>query len=213
MEVGRLRPRRLPMRLRRAPTSICTGTRSQQQRVNRGSGRSFSTTRKLGQRGWHGQQDPRGRRPDSTRSSPAHHDGDTNCHHYPEVKMFMGSARSESMGETHMFRKLVGLAAAGVVAAGVGTAVPASAAQASMQLSPATTTVAKGGDVALTVKVDTGGQAVNAIQFYINLPSRLHCSSITPVTTGWPNSFAPPNSCTDTLAAFVVYSNGGTSFN
>ncbi|HEX2809128.1 MAG TPA: cohesin domain-containing protein [Kineosporiaceae bacterium] len=128
-------------------------------------------------------------------------------------KMFMGSARSESMGETHMFRRLVGLAAAGVVAAGVGTAVPASAAQASMQLSPATTTVAKGGDVALTVKVNTGGQAVNAIQFYINLPSRLHCSSITPVTTGWPNSFAPPNSCTDTLAAFVVYSNGGTSFN
>jgi len=112
-----------------------------------------------------------------------------------------------------MFRRLVGLAAAGVVAAGVGTAVPASAAQASMQLSPATTTVAKGGDVALTVKVNTGGQAVNAIQFYINLPSRLHCSSITPVTTGWPNSFAPPNSCTDTLAAFVVYSNGGTSFN
>jgi len=127
--------------------------------------------------------------------------------------MFMGSTRSESMGETHMFRRLVGLAAAGVVAAGVGTAVPASAAQASMQLSPATTTVAKGGDVALTVKVNTGGQAVNAIQFYINLPSRLHCSSITPVTTGWPNSFAPPNSCTDTLAAFVVYSNGGTSFN
>ena len=26
--------------------------------------------------------------------------------------MFMGSARSESMGETHMFRRLVGLAAA-----------------------------------------------------------------------------------------------------
>jgi|NGEPerStandDraft_6_1074524.scaffolds.fasta_scaffold87443_1 hypothetical protein len=107
-------------------------------------------------------------------------------------------------------RRAAGLAAAGLAAAGVGLATPANAAQASMALSPTTATVVRGHDVALTVKVNTGGQSVNANQFFLNLPAGLHCASVIPATTAWPNSFL--NTCTDTTAALVVYSNGGTSY-
>jgi hypothetical protein len=102
-------------------------------------------------------------------------------------------------------RKLSSTAAALVLMAGVASVTPPAdaATAARMTLNPATKTVTKGTVVPLVVKVNTGTHAVNAVQFYITLPSNLRCADIVLIADAWPNQAA--KDCTGgQTAAFAV---------
>lgn len=116
------------------------------------------------------------------------------------------------MNRSRLMSAAVGL---GLLAGSPMIATPAQAAEptAKMTLSPVTKTVKRGATFPLTVTVNTGGQPVNAVQFYINLPdTRLDCSSITLIPDGWPNQASIK--CDTATAALAVYSTpGGPPFN
>lgn len=110
-----------------------------------------------------------------------------------------------------LLKRLARLGLVTVLAAGlsVGLSVgPAQAATpATITLSPTVKTVARNNNLALTVTINTGGQSVNAVEFYLTFPdARLDCSSITPTTT-W--AIVPEKSCNTNTAGIVVATAGG----